>query len=367
MRILVYFPGDILVDRGTPLRGRNLARAIAMQPGVEALLMSRDDSAQIRMQLGLSHEHVPRDPGAADEHLRATVRRFAPQFVYGQTHSSMPGLASLKRTKRIVDLHGDVARDIWNQEWRPPVKRLWAMARKTFEERRFRGRVDAFTAVTHLLAAKWERLGKPIHVMWGGVDVEQFQPVARAASDRVHVVYAGNFRPYQGVSVLLAAARRLLAAREPFRFTLIGDVGPFPEVAREARAVLGEHGDVCGQVAYADVPARLGQADVLVIPRLPHGTAIYGFPSKLAEYLAMGKAIVVTNVGEHARVIKHMETGIVIPPSMPDALADALLELKNESLRSGLGRRAREFAVDKLCWPRIGGELLTFFSTLARS
>ena len=57
------------------------------------------------------------------------------------------------------------------------------------------------------------------------------------------------------------AARRRLADHQPFEFTLIGDIDAEPGVAGAARAALGAHGDLRGQVAYDKVPEMLSEAE----------------------------------------------------------------------------------------------------------
>jgi glycosyltransferase involved in cell wall biosynthesis len=364
MRVLVYSRTAALVDRGTPLRCRNLVTALA-STDAEVLFVSGDASDDIRARLGVDHVSLP--SGAAGRaRLRAAAERFRPEVVYGQTHGALAGLVALDGVpgaRRVVDLHGNVALEILEQTWRPLHRRLFSAARKWVRELLHTRRMDAFTAVTHNLARRVEHLGKPVHVLWGGVDLARFaaDPRPRAGGGPIRVVYAGNFRAYQGVEVLLEAARPLVDAGAPFQFALIGGMDGFPEIERRARAILRHRGELLGQVSYAEIPALLAGADILVIPRISDRTAQYGFPSKLPEYMATGKPIIVTDVGEHARVIEHELTGLVIPPGSAPALTAALRRLEDPALRERLGGEARRFAESRLSWASLGAELRDFF------
>jgi glycosyltransferase involved in cell wall biosynthesis len=115
-----------------------------------------------------------------------------------------------------------------------------------------------------------------------------------------------------------------------------------------------------GSCRNAEVPGLLSGADILVIPRISDRAARYGFPSKLPEYMATGKALVITDVGEHANVVKNGETGLVIPPDSATALAEALLMLQDDNLRRRLGFQAREFIEQELTWDKIAENLYYF-------
>ena len=84
------------------------------------------------------------------------------------------------------------------------------------------------------------------------------------------------------------------------------------------------------------------------------------FPCKLAEYMSMGKAIVVTDVGDHAEMVSHLETGLLVEPN-PSALADAFLALEDSEMRNRLGKAAREYALNSLSWDKLCLKLQQLF------
>jgi glycosyltransferase involved in cell wall biosynthesis len=365
MRILVYFRAKVTANQGTPLRCRNLLAALADNKEISLRLLSSDDTAELQNLLPVEHAQLPLKNWTAA--LKEQVRDFKPDILYGQTHKAMRDmvhLTGLKKPKLVVDLHGDYPAERLEQYWRPYYRRLISYTRERLWERRALKKMDAFTIVSHNLAAHVRKYQKPIFVLWGGVNSSQFKPSPSTNSKPIQVTYAGNYSPYQGVPVLVQAAKILKAAQEPFHFNFIGNIDQFPDLRREIEQELAGQYTIIGQVPYAEVPGLLSGADILVIPRISDRAARYGFPSKLPEYMATGKALVITDVGEHANVVKNGETGLVIPPDSATALAEALLMLQDDNLRRRLGFQAREFIEQELTWDKIAENLYYFLVDL---
>jgi glycosyltransferase involved in cell wall biosynthesis len=124
-----------------------------------------------------------------------------------------------------------------------------------------------------------------------------------------------------------------------------------------------------GFVPFAEVPAHIRAADVAVVPF--EDTLINRAKSsvKTLDLLAAGQAIVATAVGENASVIRHNETGLLVPPGDSDALADALINLLNDPARArALGDAARERAWREQTWQMQAGMVETIYdAVVARS
>lgn len=355
MRILLLFGGLLGASRGTPSRARNLASALAAKDGIELLALSRECELKLP---GVEHRSLEQTT------LEQAVADFRPQLVYGQTHKALPALAALRGTLRVVDLHGDPVAEKLEERWRPLHRRLrsaFAVWRRTRIRRRG---LDGLTVVSHTLERAVEPLGLPVQLVWGGVDPGLFSPTTiTTPGDKLTIGYAGNFQPYQGLPTLLEAVGSLVARGRDLELILVGDPGA-TGVDRLARQLLGERVTLAGQVAYEAVPEALARANVLVIPRPDSRPARAGFPSKLPEYMALGKALVITDVGDQGRVVRDGESGLVVPPSSSSALAAALERLRDEPLRDRLGQTARAVAQDELSWRAATDSLLDFFVRL---
>lgn len=144
------------------------------------------------------------------------------------------------------------------------------------------------------------------------------------------VLYTGNFEPYQGVELLLAAVRLV----ENVSLLIVG--GKPEEVAalRQKVAAAGCAARVvfAGAQPPVDLPLYLGLADVVVSPRL-EGT---NTPFKLYTYMASGKPIVATRIESHTQVLDD-DIAFLCEPTAP-SLAAAIGEVVSDL--GGAARRA---------------------------
>ena len=108
-----------------------------------------------------------------------------------------------------------------------------------------------------------------------------------------------------------------------------------------------------GAVAQEAGPAHLAACDILVAPHVPNadGTPFFGSPTKLFEYMAMGKGIVASDLDQIGEVLRHDETAWLVRPGDVASLVEGLLALIGDpGLRDRLGRAAREAAVARHSW-----------------
>jgi glycosyltransferase involved in cell wall biosynthesis len=169
----------------------------------------------------------------------------------------------------------------------------------------------------------------------------------------------------------VASCFRLIRAACPAARLLVVGRGLHGEDIH-ARHALAEHGDAVtatGIVPFAMVPAYVRAADVALLPF--DDTLINRAKSsvKTLDLLAAGQAIVATAVGENASVIRHNETGLLVPPGDPHALAAAVIRLLADPERArSLGDAARERAWREQTWATQAETVEAIYETvLARS
>lgn len=194
------------------------------------------------------------------------------------------------------------------------------------------------------------------------VDTDKFRPDIGGASARqelgigpreILAGFVGTFGPWHGV-LTLAEAITLMPANSSVRFLLVG-AGRFrDEVERIIRAA-GKTDSVIftGHLDHERIPALLDACDVLLSPHVPleDGSEFFGSPTKLFEYMAMGKAIVASRLGQIGEVLTDDESGILIEPGNARQLAEAILRLsESPDLRQRLGAAARLAAVEQHTW-----------------
>ena len=184
--------------------------------------------------------------------------------------------------------------------------------------------------------------------MPNGIDTLRFRPDREAGArvraewgigdDESLIGLVGRLDPMKGHACFLQAAALLCARRSGMRFVCVGDG---PEHYRESlRALAGQLG-LGDRLIWAgtrtDMPAVYNALDMAV------SASAYGegLPNMLGEAMACGTPCVVTRVGDSAWVVG--ETGVVVPPEDPAALADAWATMlrRIEEERAGLSRAAR--------------------------
>lgn len=156
-------------------------------------------------------------------------------------------------------------------------------------------------------------------------------------------VNIAHLAPHKGQRFLIEAVPALRAARPDVRVAIVGGGGAPLRGELEALArALG----VADAVAFAgfrspeEIPAIAAAADVVVHPSVEEGLG-----SSLLEAMAAGAPVVATRAGGIPEIVRDGETGVLVPPRDPAALAAAILALLADRPRAArLGAGARAFA-----------------------
>jgi 1,2-diacylglycerol 3-alpha-glucosyltransferase len=158
------------------------------------------------------------------------------------------------------------------------------------------------------------------------------------------LLYAGNLDGYQNLEFLLRSFVRIRALR-PDTCLLVVTHGEGRRYRRRARDLGREAVCVVKVRSFPEAWALIEAADIAVCPR----TETTGFPMKLLNYMAAGKAIVACEGS--AKVLRHGETGMVVPDGDEAAFAAAVLALLDHPTeRQRLGAGARRAVRDLCCW-----------------
>ena len=173
--------------------------------------------------------------------------------------------------------------------------------------------------------------------------------------------FVGTFGPWHGV-LTLAEAVTLLPADSGVRFLLVG-AGRFREEVERIIRAAGKERQVIftGHVEHERVPALLDACDILLSPHVPleDGSEFFGSPTKLFEYMAMGKGIVASRLGQIGDVLSDQETALLTEPGNARQLADAILRVKPVRANYVMLRAAaREAAIERHTWKRNAGRVL---------
>jgi len=161
------------------------------------------------------------------------------------------------------------------------------------------------------------------------------------APDALMILCVANLIPYKGHADLIEAFARARAALPHAVLVLAGRDDGFGValLAQSEARVVVDHVRLLG--ARDDVPDLLGAADIFALASHEEGS-----PNAVIEAMGAGLATIVTAVGGNPEALG--ETGVLVPPHDPAALADALVRLGTDAgLRATLGAAAEARAAER--------------------
>lgn len=112
---------------------------------------------------------------------------------------------------------------------------------------------------------------------------------------------------------------------------------------------------ITGSIAQGKGPSFLAACDILVNPTIPNpdGTPFFGSPTKLFEYMAMGKAIIASDMDQMSEVLEDKEDALLVIPGSVESLLQAIEKLVNcKDLRDRLGKNARKKVCERYTWDK---------------
>jgi glycosyltransferase involved in cell wall biosynthesis len=207
-------------------------------------------------------------------------------------------------------------------------------------------------------------------------DLEELRMRYGIGRDATVVTFVGTFGQWHGAEVLAQAIANLIRGEAGFlrehrvRFLFVGDGVKMPEV----RQVLGDEADgefvvLTGLIPQPEAPLHLAASDILCSPHVPNedGTRFFGSPTKLFEYMAMGRAIIASDLDQVGEVLtpgvratdRSAPEGsnsalalLVSPGSVVDLMRGLTVLVGDAELRAALGENARRKALAEYTWER---------------
>ena len=195
----------------------------------------------------------------------------------------------------------------------------------------------------------------------------------RISSDAKVITFLGTFGKWHGANVyanaikLLASKRRDWLIKNKIMFFFVGDGSQLHDV----KNILADISDVdkfcrfTGLVNQEDAPLYLEASDILISPHVPNddGSKFFGSPTKLFEYLAMGKPIIASNLDQLGDILQPSislddldnilddSVSVLVKPGCIEELMKAIVwTVDNPEISTRIGRNARKLALHKYTW-----------------
>jgi starch synthase len=213
-----------------------------------------------------------------------------------------------------------------------------------------------------------------VHVVYNGIDAEQYSPdpatdvLERYGVDtsKPSVVFVGRITRQKGVPVLLRAAAHLdpevqlvLCAGAPDTPELGAEVAGLVEELRKTRSGVIW---LSGMLSKREVIQLLSHSTLFACPSVYEPLGIVNL-----EAMACGTAVVASKVGGIPEVVADGETGLLVPPDDPEALAESINALTRDRDRAkAMGTAGRERAQSQFDWGKIAQQTAELYeSTVA--
>lgn len=251
--------------------------------------------------------------------------------------------------------------EVWVSRYWDPIDQVWLLSH--FERLNLRA-ADIIFVVSDV--ARRGLLDEGIEasriiVNPNGVDPDRFRPncggeeIRRllGIDDRIVLGFTGTFGPWHGTEVLAGAAQ-LLDGQKRWHLLFIGDGDSRPATESIARAAEPKvTTSFLGKIPHSKVAQYLDACDILVSPHtpLPDGTEFFGSPTKVFEYLASGRPVIASDLGQIAEVIQNGENGLLVRPGDPSDLARAIERVAaDKELAARLGWAGRKSMIERYTW-----------------
>ena len=201
-----------------------------------------------------------------------------------------------------------------------------------------------------------------VGIIRNGVDLSLFQQLPFPEHPAFTFAYAGAFQTWQNIDNLIKAFDRVKSPNS--RLLVVGFTEDDQALRRQFAEKFGDRVRLVDRMDRASLVDIMRSVAVFIIPRIDHPALRNAFPTKFAEYAALGRPIMVNDVDETADFIRKYQCGFVSDPS-PEAMAATMEEVAKVSYGTlaEMGARARLMAEENFSWQKIGDD----YAELVRS
>ena len=199
---------------------------------------------------------------------------------------------------------------------------------------------------------------KTISIVSNTPSLKEFERLQKAnrASDRwngkIILLYHGHINSARGLETIIHAIPALVEKCDNLVLVLIGDGdGLIPFKALCSQLKLGQHVEFTGWLGFEQIPTLISAATICVIPHLATEHKQTTIPNKLFDYMACGKAVIVSDAKPLKRIVEEEKCGMVFASGNCRSFTDAATTLLvNPALRQEMGGHGLEAVRRRYHW-----------------
>lgn len=187
------------------------------------------------------------------------------------------------------------------------------------------------------------------------IDGSEIRKKYGISNDKIVIGFIGTFGAWHGSENLAKAYVELAKSNKNIHLLMIGDGIKMPLVKSILQDLPNDSYTLTGMVPQTEGAKHLAACDILTSPTIPNpdGTPFFGSPTKLFEYMAMGKAIVCSVMDQMAEIFENENTALLCKPGDVDELKNNIQRLVDDAnLRKKLGDNARKEVCEKYTWTK---------------
>lgn len=230
---------------------------------------------------------------------------------------------------------------------------------------------NAVTCQSNLLQKKYGGT-----VVRTGTDFEMFNPNVKggnelrkklALENKFIIIFTGAPREHKGIDTIIEALNIL--KNKSIVLLLVGNNND-----KDCQKLIPEYERLtwnkeCFKTLppqpFDDMPKYLAMADAVVLPQKQDKVAEYQVPAKIYDAMAMGKSLIVSNIGDMPELVD--DAGLVFNAGDTNGLAEKIkIIYSDKSFAKELGRKARQRCIDNYSWDILKKQVLDIYKVISR-